>query len=295
MSSTQPILANDQAPSVYDREAFDDIDIGARMRTGHVDILEGDDWIVARVRAALRDKPDGATIVDIGSGSGVLSERLARELPQHRVVANDPARSNYRRAAERLAAYPNASVFTQPFEAWHEPADVLVSWGSHHHLQHGYLEHIARVLRPGGRFIVGDEFCPEYLRQEELSGRAWLVDGFLFTSADEERNYRTSGAMPESVLARERARRLALWRWYRFVVDQAVERDDWTVALLELQIARDDLTTEFADEHKTSPLLLETELRDGGFEIADRISIGARSPELQSFVVYEAVRKEDRS
>lgn len=280
--------------SVYHRESFKAVDIGAQMRLGHIDIAEGDDYIVSLVRASLKNRTTAATIVDIGSGSGVLSEYLASQFPEHKVVANDNARSNSEKANTRLACYPNASVFDAAFEYWVEPADVFISWGSHHHLPHDYIKRVHELLRPGGRFIVADEFCPEYLSEAELSGgRAWLIDGYLYTSAAEEKMFRETGTPPQSVLDREEARRNALWKWYRYVIDKAVERNDWTVAVIELQIARDDLTTGFADEHKTSPLVLETELKDAGFAILSRRHIGERKPALQSFVVYESVRSEE--
>jgi SAM-dependent methyltransferase len=268
------------------------LDIGVQMRAGHVDIADGDDVVVEMVRRTLaaREEDAGpATIVDIGSGSGVLSERLAAEVPGHRIIANDTSRGSIRRAAARLGRYPLASVFDRSFLEWDQPADVFISWGSHHHFPHSYLRQIAALLSEDGRLIIGDEFCPEYLEAGELaSGRAWLIDGYLFTSEEEERAYRSDGTLPPSVARREEARRRKLWAWYRFVIDQAVARGDWTVALLELQIARDDLMTGFEDEHKTSPLLLETELADAGFRIVDKQRIGDREPELQSFVVYEA-------
>ena len=275
--------------SVYGSAAFEEIDIGEQMRLGHVDVAEGDRWILELVARTLSSHPGGATIVDIGSGSGVLSALLARAFPQHRVVANDIAPSNCRHAADRLRPYANASVFPQPLESWTEPVDVFISWGSHHHLAHDYLSQIRTQLRRGGRLIIGDEFCPEYLTPQELTrGRAWLIDGYLFTDEDERTSFKTTGQLPASVLHREELRRRALWTWYRYVIDEAVKVGDWRVAMVELQIARDDLTTGFAEEHKTSPLLLETELREAGFEIASTKRIGDRRAELQSFVVYEA-------
>ena len=294
MSNSAEIAAAES--SIYERGEFAAIDIGAQMRLGHVDVRSGDEYIVSLVARQLEGHDRRATIVDIGSGSGVLSEMLARALPNHRVVANDPAAGNFQRARARLAPYRNASVFEQPFEVWNEPADVFISWGTHHHLAHDYLAQIRRLMRPGGRLIVGDEFCPEYLSRAELEeGRAWLVGGYLFTSEDEEQAFRRTGELPLAVRNREEARRQALWAWYRFVIDEAVKLRDWQVAMVELQIARDDFATDFADEHKTSPLLLETELRNSGFEILSRKAIGDRPPELQSFVVYEAAPEKGAS
>lgn len=274
--------------NVYE-ESFAGIDIGAKMRGGHVDVAEGDAIILDLVDARLARLKRTATIVDVGSGSGVLSELLASRFPDHQVIANDVAQSNIDHARARLSRFANAQVSACPFEHWSSPVDILISWGTHHHLPHGYLARARELLRPGGCLLIGDEFCPEYLTSAELArGKAWLVDGYLFTSPEEEQEYRRTTKVPVTVQAREEARRNALWPWYRFVIDEAIIRGDWEVACLELQIARDDLTTSFADEHKTSPMLLETELRAEGFTIVSKRVLGERPQELQSFVIYEA-------
>jgi len=284
------MTSSDPPVSIYDRTALRGVDIGWQMRLGHVDIREGDEVVVEMVRDAISRNPDqSALIVDIGSGSGVLSERLAIEFPDHRVVANDNAVGNSTRAADRLEGFSNAEVYDQSFSEWSTPTDVFISWGSHHHLPHEYLHQVLSLLPPDGRLIIGDEFCPEYLDPADLAGgKTQLIDGYLFIGEDEAERYRSDQEVPETVAGRETARREALWKWYRFVIDEAVARHDWTVALLELQIARDDLATAFESEHKTSPSLLEHELEDAGFRVLRKRVIGERSAELCSFVIYEA-------
>jgi cyclopropane fatty-acyl-phospholipid synthase-like methyltransferase len=278
--------------TVYANPKYRDVDVGAIMRTGHPDIAAGDEHIVATVRR-LHAERDGSRlrILDVGSGSGDLSLLLARALPDCAVIANDIAPNPVAQATEKLAPFPHSSVFAQPFEEWREQVDVVISWGSHHHLAHDYLQHVRQILSSGGIFIVGDEFCPEYLTpadKERLAGatQITLVDGYVFDNAEDVQAYQATGQLTEWNLRLEQARREALWTWYKFVGDYAIAHDAWPVLIAELGIARDDFITDFDEEHKTSPYLLERELVLNGFSVTERIVIGDREPALQSFVIY---------
>ena len=277
--------------TIYENSVFADIDIGASMRSGHPDVAAGDRWIVDRVRAFVAQRDGRQRILDVGSGSGVLTGQLAQALPEHHVIANEVVASDIARAKTRLAAHRNADVFDRPFQEWLEPVDVVISWGSHHHLPHDYLRHVLRVLTSGGRLLIGDEFCPEYLPFEtrdalDRGERFTITDGYILVGRDID-EYAQMGRVPEHARRLESQRRQALWRWYRYVVDYAVEHDAWDVAILELQIARDDLITGFAGEHKTSPLLLEHELQRAGFTCLQRCELSPRQPHLCSFVLFE--------
>jgi cyclopropane fatty-acyl-phospholipid synthase-like methyltransferase len=277
--------------TVYANPKYRDVDVGAIMRDGHPDISEGDERIVAEVRKLHADRGGRLRIIDVGSGSGDLSLMLAQALPDCEVIANDTAPNPVAQAADKLAPFPHASVFDKPFEQWQEPVDVVISWGSHHHLAHDYLDHVRRVLTSGGLFIVGDEFCPEYFAPADKQRLAkatqiTLVDGYIFDSAEDVATYKETGQISEWSLRMEQARRETLWTWYKFVGDYAIEKDAWPVLIAELGIARDDLITDFDEEHKTSPYLLERELELNGFTVAQHIVIGDREPALQSFVIY---------
>lgn len=277
--------------TVYADPKYRDIDVGAIMRDGHPDIAEGDAAIVAEVRKLHADRGSPLRIIDVGSGSGDLSLMLAQALPDCEVVANDNAPNPAAQAAQKLAPFPHTSVFDRSFEEWDKPVDVVISWGSHHHLAHDYLDNVRRLLTPGGLFIVGDEFCPEYFTAADKQRLAkathiQLVDGYILDSAEAVKTYQDTGQLPEWSVRMEQARRLALWTWYKYVGDYAVEKDHWPVLIAELGIARDDFITDFDEEHKTSPYLLERELELNGFTVAKQIVIGEREPALQSFVVY---------
>lgn len=277
--------------TVYDDPRYREIDVGSIMRTGHPDIAEGDDHIVSVVQALRSDLGHPVRIIDVGSGSADLSLLLARALPDCTVVANDVAANPVAQARDKLRPFANASVFGKPFAEWTGPVDVVISWGSHHHLSHDYLEHVREILSEDGIFIAGDEFCPEYLTNADADRLARakeikLVDGYVFDRKEDIDAYLATGQVPAWSARLEEARRRALWTWYKFVGDYAVEHAAWAVVIAELGIARDDLVTQQSEEHKTSPLLLEHELKLGGFDIAGKTVIGAREPALLSFVVY---------
>jgi SAM-dependent methyltransferase len=277
--------------TVYADPRYREIDVGSLMRTGHPDIAEGDDYILSVVAAARRELGRPLHIIDIGSGSGDLSLMIARSLSDCTVVANDVAPNPVAQARSKLAPYANASVFDGQFEDWVEPVDIAISWGSHHHLSHRYLHHARDILGPHGLLIIGDEFCPEYITGDDADRLAraaeiTVLDGYVFDNPEDIGTYRATGRVPDWSLRLEEARRRALWTWYKFVGDYAVEHHAWPVVIAELGIARDDLTTEEADEHKTSPRLLERELTLNGFDIAGKSVIGERDAALLSFVIY---------
>jgi SAM-dependent methyltransferase len=281
-----------EAATVYARPEFQDADVGEAMRHGHPDIAEGDDLIVSLVEAHARRLGRPLRIIDVGSGSGVLSEMLAGRLPESLVVANDNEPSLAEQAAGRLRGHRNAEVFDRSFTEWREPVDIVISWGTHHHMPHSYLDQSRELLGADGIFIVGDEFCPEYCGPEDAARIAAassikIGDGFVLTGDEEIAAFERDGTIPEWSRALERRRQVALWEWYKFVIDFAVERDNWLVAMAELQICMDDLTTGFEEEHKLSPLIVQRELELAGYRRVAEHVIGDRPPELQSFFIYE--------
>jgi SAM-dependent methyltransferase len=277
--------------NIYDNPKFLQLDIGDIMRAGHPDIDEGDRHIVKVIKDLRRSLNRPLRIIDVGSGSGGLSLMLARELPDSQVIANEIAAAPAAQARAKLAPFPRASVFERPFAEWNEKVDVVVSWGSHHHLSHDYLDHVRKVLSKDGLFLVGDELCPEYFTQHDrdrvnASEKLVIQDGYLFDNERDLELYRRNGTIPAWSRGLEEGRRRALWTWYKFVGDYALAKGAWDVLISELQIAQDDLITEFAGEHKTSSHLLEREIKLAGFNVTERMTIGDRAPELQSFVVF---------
>lgn len=280
--------------SVYSRDEYEELDIGALMRLGHPFIQEGDEYITSLVEQKCAQLIKHSPVIfELGCGSGVLTRILAERIPHAHIVANEVEPNLVALARTRLLG-SSVRIFDHSFIEWESPLDILISWGSHHHVRQEHLDHVRRLLGPKGLFILGDEFCPEYCNAGDqtrlVSGdRLKLLDGFVLTSAAEVDNYLRSGEVPQAAKDMERRRQHALWHWYKYVIDYALERGDTTVASAELQIAANDLTTSFDGEHKISPLIVERDLELRGFQIVSKHGIGPADPRLKSFFFYEII------
>jgi hypothetical protein len=112
------------------------------------------------------------------------------------------------------------TIYTRPLQTWERPVDIFYSAGTHHHLPHDYLAKVRGLLAPGGVYVVDDEFCPEYCRDEhakrlERADILHIEGGYVFTNARELAAFKRDGSLPGHVVDLERRRQQALWRWYR--------------------------------------------------------------------------------
>jgi ubiquinone/menaquinone biosynthesis C-methylase UbiE len=120
--------------------------------------------------------PEGGTVLDAGTGPGVLLVELARRRPDLRLTGVDlsadmvtAARRNVARFGDRVAV-EEGDVTRLPFPD--NAFDVVVSSISLHHWDDvaAAAPELARVLRPGGRVHIYDfPFAPV----EELGAAAW--------------------------------------------------------------------------------------------------------------------------
>jgi SAM-dependent methyltransferase len=269
-----------------------DVDITALMRVGHPQIAEGDAYILERIRAARERLGRPPSIFNVGCGTGWLASKLAREMPDADVIANELDPHHLAPLRRRLEG-TRARIFDRSFEAFREPVDLVVSWGSHHHLPPAYLDHFRPLLGRSGVLVLGDEFCPDYLTEEDAARVAAaqtirVARGFVLTRHDEVAAFEATGAIPEAARALEARRQRALWTWYRYVIDCAMERGIVPVAVDELRAAHGDLVTDYGDEHKLAARIVERDAALRGYRTLSRKQFGpADSPSLQSFVVFE--------
>ncbi|MEQ9486827.1 class I SAM-dependent methyltransferase [Coleofasciculus sp. F4-SAH-05] len=271
---------------------FAEGDIAKLMRKGHPQIAEGDTYIMRLVKQHCQRLEPPVRLLDVGCGTGYFASRLLKQFSEIELIAAE-AEPDIVVKLERRLANTNAKVFNCPFEEWNEPVDIILSWGAHHHLPSNYLIHAKQVLKKDGVFIVGDEFCPDYCDETDAVRIAnaeliYIANGYILTTAAEVENYKRSGEIPPVALEFERRRQQALWIWYRYVVDYAMERNCIEVAIDELRATYNDLMTGSGDEHKMSPRIAEQEFKLGGWRQLSKKSLGsANAPEFQSFVVYE--------
>jgi len=272
------------------------VDVAAEMRRGHVGIEETDRTLLGifREHLARRAGEPPLRIFDICSGSGFFIRRLSRELPdaaRHELIAHEDEPEVLPLLQARLAGSP-IRIHVGSFCDWHEPIDVLLSWGSFHHMPRAYLAHARTLLRPGGLVVLADEFCPEYLtpamvERVRLAPAIHIANGYVLTSDAELAAYHSSRALPPIAVEMERVRQQVLWKWYRHVVDVMMDRECLNAALYELRTTRDDLDTAFGSEHKLSPVIGERELALLGFDLVSRhIPVSESAPARDSFFVY---------
>lgn len=109
--------------------------------------------------------PAPAVILDAGCGTGRLLRATAQRWPYAQLIGVDPAEGMVE-TARRLT--PGATFYRGLAEALPLPdasVDLVVSTMSFHHWhdQQAGAREIARVLRPGGHFILADIAPPQFL------------------------------------------------------------------------------------------------------------------------------------
>lgn len=122
-------------------------------------------------RAIAAAAPEGATVVDVGSGTGEVLVRLATLAPSLHLTGVDVDADMVARAqrrAERMTRSSDglrprflvADATALPFAD--ESVDLVVSSYAVHHLpdRHAARDEILRVLKPGGRALIWDIVSP---------------------------------------------------------------------------------------------------------------------------------------
>jgi tRNA (cmo5U34)-methyltransferase len=146
-------------------------------------------------------------MLDLGTGTGETLVRVLARHPGATVVGIDESEGMLRAAASRLqgrAGDLRVADLADPLPAG--PFDLVVSALAVHHLdgpaKAALFGRVASVLRPGGRFVLGDVVIPvdpadavtpisdDYDRPSTLADQlGWLADaGFTATAVWTERD-----------------------------------------------------------------------------------------------------------
>lgn len=266
-----------------------------RSMVGHVYIQDTMDALHGTLEQCIRKLNRPVSLLEVGCHAGITTEGFLKRCPDADFVIWDDEHSDHVQTARAQLAGQKVEFHTESLESWERPADIAISVARHHHLPASYLKQVHRLLKPDGVYLIADELCPEYCFGEHAERIAkaevlHIIGGYVLTSHTDVEAYEKQGILPAYALDLERLRQRALWRWYRFVIDQAVDRGYFDVAIFELQSTHDDLITGSLAEHKFSSRIVERQLELAGFRKISKQKVGpADQPEHQSFVVYEYV------
>ena len=197
------------APSAYDHEI-------RRFIPGYDQMLDE----VAGALADLYGDGAGAQLLDLGGGTGALTERVAARLPAARFVVVDVDAAMLAQAAVRLAPLGGRVTLREgSFRAPLPPSRAAMATLALHHVHEPAAKRatyrtIAEALAPGGALVIGDAFvaergplhdaiyrrwtehlCAHGHREEEARARfvEWAREDSFFPLADELRALAESG------------------------------------------------------------------------------------------------------
>ena len=170
----------------------------------YLDLMREEVPAYERLQEATVDACDGtvvASVLDLGTGTGETLIRVLAQHPGATAVGIDESEAMLEVAASRLegqAVELRVADLADPLPAG--PFDLVVSALAVHHLdgpaKAALFGRVAGVLRPGGRFVLGDVVIPadpadavtpisdDYDRPSTLADQLeWLADAGLTAAA----------------------------------------------------------------------------------------------------------------
>lgn len=125
---------------------------------------------------------DGAAprVVDLGTGTGALSQRLLDRFPDAHLLCVDMTEGMLQKAKERFAGYSHVSYLLKDFYELEMPTgqDAVIASLSLHHLitdddKRSFYGKVHQALRPGGIFVNADAVLSSDEWVESLYKRKW--------------------------------------------------------------------------------------------------------------------------
>lgn len=103
----------------------------------------------------------GERILDVACGTGELERRITHQFPNQAIVGVDITEAMLAVARRKLAGVPNVVFQQATSESLPFPDadfDVVITCSALHYMRHAqqFFHEAARLLKPGGRFIILD-------------------------------------------------------------------------------------------------------------------------------------------
>jgi tRNA (cmo5U34)-methyltransferase len=141
--------------------------------------IGGYDEMLDRAAAAVGEARGYDRVIDLGAGTGALSERVLTTIPDSRVELWDVDPAMMAKAAERLARFGDRAIFVQrSFFDPLPPANAVMASLALHHVREldqkrQLYRAIAAALRPGGVFVNADITIPVEPGSRDRVYRKW--------------------------------------------------------------------------------------------------------------------------
>lgn len=150
-----------------------------------------------KARLARQEAPAARAILDVGCGIGNVTRALARAFPRAHVMGSDPSPESIEIARARADAPVTFAVSRDTLPFADATFDLAVAACVFHHIDAADRAHwaaeIARVLRPGGRFVLF-EHNPLNPLTRRVVARVPFDEGVeLLTRGDSARLVRSAG------------------------------------------------------------------------------------------------------
>jgi SAM-dependent methyltransferase len=143
--------------------------------------IPGYDAILDEVAAAVLELGGAPHVVDLGAGTGSLTDRIARVVPDARFTLIDIDPAMLARAEERLAGVRDrVTVREQAFADPIPACDAVVAGLSLHHVHDPAAKgtlfaRVREALAPGGRLVIADVMIAEDGPFAASARRAWAA------------------------------------------------------------------------------------------------------------------------
>ncbi len=126
--------------------------------------------------------PNPQAILDLGAGTGLLSEMILEKHPEATLTLIDVSKNMLLLAEERLQKYSKTRFLIEDYvaEEFHGPYNAIVSGLSIHHVDEDSKKALFRKayqsLLPGGLFINADQVLGETPEMAQKQHDAWVAE-----------------------------------------------------------------------------------------------------------------------